>query len=302
MDIARNDRRLSFVTRSRAERSRTTDHRILYATSRLKSRSSSKSEREIVISVQAVFAMASVDRSDRSKIDISPKHDPGLSTARASSPETGIVREIRTSPSAMRKRRFPGSPSLKTYWPMVNFCSRQTSVTRANSPSSRSWKMAACFSSLTSTEAKVRKHAAIFQDLDDGELARVTEVCREQKFTIGQYVFKEGEPGNRLFLIAEGEVRISRTIPGSGEEALAVLKPGSCFGEMSIFDRSERSTDAIANTACTLITISRSDFELLLDFNRDVAYKILWSVVRLLSARLRVTNDNLRSFLAMSMF
>jgi len=41
-------------------------------------------------------------------------------------------------------------------------------------------------------------------DLDQGELARVTEVCREQKFTVGQYVFKEGEPGNRLFLISEG--------------------------------------------------------------------------------------------------
>src|SRR5438105_3273978 len=119
---------------------------------------------------------------------------------------------------------------------------------------------------------------------------------------VGQYVFKEGEPGNRLFLISDGEVRISRTIPGSGEEALAVLKPGSCFGEMSIFDRSERSTDAIANTGCTLITISRSDFELLLDFNRDIAYKVLGSVVLLLSARLPVTNDNLRSFLAMSMF
>src|SRR6266511_794521 len=146
------------------------------------------------------------------------------------------------------------------------------------------------------------KQAAIFQDLDEGELARVAEVCREQKFAVGQHVFKEGEPGNRLFIISEGEVRISRTIPGSGEEALAVLKPGSCFGEMSIFDRSERSTDAIANISCTLITISRSEFELLLDFNRDIAYKVLWSVVRLLSARLRVTNDNLRSFLAMSMF
>ncbi|PYO98585.1 MAG: hypothetical protein DMD60_03890 [Gemmatimonadetes bacterium] len=146
------------------------------------------------------------------------------------------------------------------------------------------------------------KQAAIFQDLDDGELARVSEVCREQKFAVGQQVFKEGEPGNRLFIISEGEVRISRTIPGSGEEALAVLKPGACFGEMAIFDRSERSTDAIANTSCTLLTIARSDFELLLDFNRDVAYKVLWSVVRLLSARLRVTNDNLRSFLAMSMF
>ncbi len=93
------------------------------------------------------------------------------------------------------------------------------------------------------------KQAAIFQDLDDGELARVAEVCREQKFAVGQHVFKEGEPGNRLFLILDGEVRISRTIPGSGEEALAVLKPGACFGEMAIFDRSERSTDAIATTS-----------------------------------------------------
>ena len=146
------------------------------------------------------------------------------------------------------------------------------------------------------------KQAAIFQDLDEGELARVSEVCREQKFSSGQHIFKEGEPGNRLFIISAGEVRISRTIPGSGEEALTILKPGACFGEMSIFDRSERSTDAIANVGCTLITIARPDFELLLDFNRDIAYKVLWSVVRMLSARLRVTNDNLRSFLAMSMF
>ena len=146
------------------------------------------------------------------------------------------------------------------------------------------------------------KQAAIFQDLDEGELARVSEVCREQKFTVGQYIFKEGEPGNRLFIIAEGEVRISRTIPGSGEEALAGLKPGADFGEMATFHPSERATDAIANISCTLITISRSDFELLLDFNRDIAYKVLWSVVRLLCGRLRVTNDNLRSFLAMSMF
>src|SRR5207247_2662560 len=77
------------------------------------------------------------------------------------------------------------------------------------------------------------RQAAIFQDLDDGELARVSEVCREQKFAVGQQVFKEGEPGNRLFIISEGEVRISRTIPGSGEEALAVLKPGACFGEIA---------------------------------------------------------------------
>ena len=142
----------------------------------------------------------------------------------------------------------------------------------------------------------------IFRDLEDGELARVSEVCREQSFVSGEFIFREGEAGNRLYLIVEGEVRISRTIPGSGEEALAVLKPGAMFGEMSVFDRSERSTDAISNGGTRCLTIARSDFELLLDFNREIAYKVLWAVVRMLSGRLRSTNDSLRSFLAMSMF
>ncbi|HKG93232.1 MAG TPA: cyclic nucleotide-binding domain-containing protein [Gemmatimonadaceae bacterium] len=142
----------------------------------------------------------------------------------------------------------------------------------------------------------------IFKGLEDGELARVSEVCREQTFAPGEYIFREGEPGNRLYLITGGEVRISRVVPGSGEEALAVLKPGALFGEMAVFDRSERSTDAIANHETRCLTISRPDFELLLDFNRDIAYKVLWAVVRLLSTRLRSTNDSLRSFLAMSMF
>ena len=146
------------------------------------------------------------------------------------------------------------------------------------------------------------KKAAIFADLEDDELERVAEICQEQQFKFGKTIFKEDEPGNRLFIISEGEVRISRDVPGSGEEALAVLKTGACFGEMAVLDRSTRSTDAIANTDCVLLTITRSDFEMLLDFDRELGYKILWSVIRLLCDRLRVTNDNLRSFLAMSMF
>jgi CRP-like cAMP-binding protein len=146
------------------------------------------------------------------------------------------------------------------------------------------------------------RQVAIFKDLDDGELSRVAEVCKTQEFVSGEYIFREGEAGNRLYLIIEGEVRISRTIPGSGEEALAVLKAGALFGEMAVFDRSERSTDAISNGGTKCLTIARADFELLLDFNRELAYKVLWSCVRLLSGRLRSTNDSLRSFLAMSMF
>ena len=143
---------------------------------------------------------------------------------------------------------------------------------------------------------------SIFRELDTDELAEVANICREETFRSGEYIFREGEAGNRLYLIADGEVRISRDVPGSGEEALAVLKKGSIFGEMAVFDRHERSTDAISNGGTTCLTISRADFEMLLDLNRDLAYKLLWGTVRLLSGRLRSTNDSLRSFLAMSMF
>jgi CRP-like cAMP-binding protein len=150
--------------------------------------------------------------------------------------------------------------------------------------------------------AELLQKVAIFKDLDDDELAEVAEVCKEERFAAGEYVFREGEHGNRLFLIVSGEVRISRDVPGSGEEALAILKPGALFGEMAVFDRSERSTDAISNGGTTVLTIGRPDFEMLLDFDRELAHKVLWGCVRLLSGRLRSTNDSLRSLLAMSMF
>jgi CRP/FNR family cyclic AMP-dependent transcriptional regulator len=146
------------------------------------------------------------------------------------------------------------------------------------------------------------KNVAIFKSLDDTELGEVADVCRIEEFVSGEYIFREGEHGNRLYLIVEGDVRISRDVPGSGEEALAILKPGALFGEMAVLDRSERSTHAISNGGTKVLTITRPDFEMLLDFNREMAYKVLWSVTRLLSGRLRQTNDSLRSFLAMSMF
>ena len=153
-----------------------------------------------------------------------------------------------------------------------------------------------------STTIELLRRLEIFKDLNEDELSRIAEICEEREYASGEFIFHEGEPGNRLFVVTSGEVRISRQIPGAGEEALAVLKPGALFGEMAVFDRSERSTDAIAQGGAKVLTTSRAELEMLLDFNRDLAYKVLWAVVRMLSGRLRATNDSLRSFLAMSMF
>jgi CRP-like cAMP-binding protein len=142
----------------------------------------------------------------------------------------------------------------------------------------------------------------IFKDLSDDEARSVEEICEILELKVGDFVFREGDEGDRLYIIDSGEVRISRTIPGAGEEALTILRRGACFGEMSVLDQSSRSTDAIAHRRCRLITIARDDFRQLLDSDRELGYKVLWSVVHLVCERLRMTNDAMRSLMVMAMF
>jgi len=146
------------------------------------------------------------------------------------------------------------------------------------------------------------RQAAIFADLDDAELETVLGVCEELELRHGEYVFHERDEGDRLYLIVDGAVRISRNVPGTGEEALTVLRKGACFGEMAVVDASRRSTDAIVHSRSRLLTINRADFESLLSGDPALGNKILRAVVRLLCQRLRATNDNLQSVLVMAMF
>ncbi|MGB1656633.1 MAG: Crp/Fnr family transcriptional regulator [Longimicrobiales bacterium] len=145
-------------------------------------------------------------------------------------------------------------------------------------------------------------NSPIFGDLDSSELEKVIRVCDIVELKRGEYVFREGDAGDRLFLIAEGAVRISRMIPGSGEEALVVLHTGACFGEMAIFDRMGRSTDAIVDSRSLLLSITRDAFQELLESDKDLAHKVLWSACRMLSERLRGSNEQLRSVMVMAMF
>ena len=67
---------------------------------------------------------------------------------------------------------------------------------------------------------------------------------------------------------------------------------------MSLIDDEPRSAHAIANTDVDLMVIDRSDFEKLLSEDKELAYKLLWSLVRTLSQRLRETNEKIKSFFA----
>ena len=137
----------------------------------------------------------------------------------------------------------------------------------------------------------------LFNGLPQGHLRRVVDIGVEEQYRTGATIFPEGEPGDKFYLIVEGAVRISRVVPGMGEEALAVLRPGNYFGEVSLIDDAPRSATAMCHEKCRLFVINRRDLEDLLFVDRDLAYELLWNWVRTLSRRLRATNDKM-TFLA----
>ncbi|MFH1808696.1 MAG: cyclic nucleotide-binding domain-containing protein [Pseudomonadota bacterium] len=144
------------------------------------------------------------------------------------------------------------------------------------------------------------KQVALFAALEPAHLAQVVSLAVEEEYPAGARIFNEGDPGDRLFVIIEGRVRISKLIPNAGEEALTILEAGSYFGEMALIDESTRSAHAIAHSTVRLASIERTAFEQLLFVNRDLAYDVLWSFVRTLSSRLRETNDKLKTFFVLS--
>lgn len=140
---------------------------------------------------------------------------------------------------------------------------------------------------------------SIFSGLGPAALQQLASIASEESFKLGDFVFREGSPGDALYLLLTGKVRISREVAGMGEEALAILAPGDYFGEMSIIDGAPRSADARVHERCGLLVIKKADMEDLLFLDKDLAYEILWSWVRTLSARLRETNDKM-TFLSVS--
>src|SRR4051794_22610564 len=140
---------------------------------------------------------------------------------------------------------------------------------------------------------------SLFAALQPSYLRRIANLGIEEDYSLNAVIFKEGAQGDKMYLILSGAVRISRQVPGMGEEALAVLRAGTHFGEMALIDDFPRSADAVAHEACRLFVVRKEDMEDLLFVDRDLAYDLLWSFVRTLSSRLRETNDKM-TFMAVT--
>jgi len=124
------------------------------------------------------------------------------------------------------------------------------------------------------------KSVDLFRGLRGEELATVAEIAEEQPFSAGEAIFAEGEPGDALYLVIEGAVRVHKA-----NRQLALLGERDVFGEMAVLDAEPRNASATAVKDAVLLKIGRDDFRDILQERPEIGI----GVIQVLSGRLRAS-------------
>lgn len=149
----------------------------------------------------------------------------------------------------------------------------------------------------------VLSHVGLFSNLEPQQLEKIEAICHALHLERNEILFHEGDEPAYFYILVKGSVRISRIIPGMGEEALAILGPGSYFGEMEIFEPIPRAAQAMAHEqACDLLAIRIADLHQAMHEDRELTISLLWNFVLTLSERLRNTNDKVMATFALAKF
>ena len=131
----------------------------------------------------------------------------------------------------------------------------------------------------------VLKSLNLFKDTPENVLADLAPLMKEIQYEQGTEIFKEGEIGDCMYIIQQGNIRIHK-----GNTTLAILKEKEVFGELSLLDADTRSASATADTDCTLYKIDQEPFYELMDERPEVAK----GFIKILCQRLRTMNEKSR--------
>jgi CRP-like cAMP-binding protein len=132
----------------------------------------------------------------------------------------------------------------------------------------------------------------ILAELNDAQLEHLIDYMELQRVPQWSVVVRQGDPGDAMYLILEGELR-ARVVIGDQEMILSTFGPGEFFGDMSLFDHGPRSADVVANADCILIRIAATAFDRLTREAPSLATPFLQATSRTLAARIRADNKRL---------
>ena len=133
------------------------------------------------------------------------------------------------------------------------------------------------------------REAPLFTALDEQSARTLRDSMIEQKLKKGDVLFQENDPGDQLYLITDGKMKLSHTSNDGRESLFTVLGPGDMFGELSVFDPGPRTSTAIAVTDAEVLGLSSAVLQQWLNERPEVAQSLLQA----LANRLRRNSETM---------
>jgi CRP-like cAMP-binding protein len=136
-------------------------------------------------------------------------------------------------------------------------------------------------------DEEVIRRAPLFTALDDASAATLRESMTQVKVSKGQTLFKEGDAGDRLFVVVEGKLKLGTSSGDGRENLLSILGPGDMFGELSLFDPGPRTATATAVTDARVLALANDQVIGWVTAHPQVSLQLFKRLAR----RLRRTNE-----------
>jgi len=137
----------------------------------------------------------------------------------------------------------------------------------------------------------ILRKVPLFSQLAPSDLERVSEISRERAYPRNSVILFEDDPGDALYVVAQGQVKVVLIGEDGREVILSVMGEGEFFGEMALVDDEPRSAHVIAMEDSTLLVLRREDFQGILKQTPGIALALL----RELSRRLRRVDEKVGS-------
>ncbi len=131
----------------------------------------------------------------------------------------------------------------------------------------------------------------LFKSLAPAEIAAFAQLVREKSYPKGSVILFEDDPGDSLFVVRAGRVKVVLVAEDGREVILGILGVGEHFGELSLIDDQPRSAHVVAMEESTLLVLRRDDFRRRVEQNPAVA----WALLMELSRRLRRADTKIGS-------
>ncbi len=143
---------------------------------------------------------------------------------------------------------------------------------------------------------KVLRSSDLFRDLNEIHLDLVLMVCEESNYLAGDFIFHQGEPGDALYILSQGEVAIMLEPENLGEDSLqvATFEAISTFGEVILVEEGQRTASVLCRTDAQLLRIPKDRLLKLCYDYPEIGFRIMYRMAAELAVKLHDSNLTIR--------